>query len=71
MIGYFEEEAVRSYTQYLEMIENGQINDVPAPRLAIEYYGMSENAKLSDMIKCVRADEQKHATVNHNFSNQH
>ncbi len=70
MIGYFEEEAVRSYTQYLEMIENGQIKDVPAPRLAIEYYQLGEDAKLSDMIKCVRADEQKHAIVNHNFSKQ-
>jgi ubiquinol oxidase len=68
MIGYFEEEAVRSYTQYLEMIENGQIEDVPAPRLAVEYYSMNDDVKLSDMIKMVRADEQKHADVNHNFS---
>lgn len=68
MIAYFEEEAVRSYTSYLEMVENGQLEDVPAPKLAIEYYKLPKSAKLSDMIKCVRADEKRHSTVNHRFS---
>ncbi len=68
MIAYFEEEAVRSYTSYLEMIENGQLEDVPAPNLAIQYYKLSSDAKLSDMIRCVRNDEQKHSLVNHKFS---
>jgi len=68
MIGFFEEEAVKSYTSYLEMIENGQIEDIPAPRLAIEYYKLANDAKLSDMIKCVRQDEQKHAYANHSYS---
>lgn len=68
MIGFFEEEAVKSYTSYLEMIENGQIEDIPAPRLAIEYYKLANDVKLSDMIKCVRQDEQKHAYVNHLYS---
>ena len=64
MVHYFEEEAVSSYTNYLELIEGGQIEDVPAPQLAIEYYNLPSEAKLSDMIKCVRADEQHHADVN-------
>ena len=64
MVHYFEEEAVSSYTNYLELIEGGQIEDVPAPQLAIDYYNLSSEAKLSDMIKCVRADEQHHADVN-------
>jgi rubrerythrin len=64
MIHYFEEEAVRSYTQYLEMIESGEIEDVPAPQLAIDYYSLASDARLSDMIQCVRADEQHHADVN-------
>ena len=29
MIGYFEEEAVRSYTDYLAMVENGEVENVP------------------------------------------
>jgi ubiquinol oxidase len=70
MIAYFEEEAVRSYTNYLEMIKNNQLPNPPAPQLAIEYYGLQKDAKLSDMIKCVRADEAKHAEVNHRMSNQ-
>ena len=64
MVHYFEEEAVSSYTNYLGLIEGGQIEDVPAPQLAIEYYNLPSHAKLSDMIKCVRADEQHHSDVN-------
>ena len=68
MIGYFEEEAVRSYTDYLAIVESGQVENVPAPQLAIDYYGMKKNAKLSDLIKCVRADEEKHSKVNHRYA---
>jgi len=70
MIAYFEEEAVRSYTNYLDLIHSNQIADVPAPQLAIEYYGLDEDAKLSDMIECVRADEQKHSEVNHKIADR-
>lgn len=70
MIAYFEEEAVRSYTNYLDLIESKQIEDVPAPQLAIEYYGLEKDAKLSEMIKCVRADEQKHSEVNHKIADR-
>jgi len=70
MIAYFEEEAVRSYTNYLDLIHSKQIEDVPAPQLAIEYYGLNKDAKLSDMIECVRADEQKHSEVNHKIADR-
>ena len=69
MIGYFEEEAVRSYTDYLAMVESGQVENVPAPQLAIDYYKMKKNAKLSDLIKKVRADEVHHSKVNHRYAN--
>ena len=68
MIGYFEEEAVRSYDEYIELIENGTIENVPAPRLAIEYYDMDIDATLLDMVKHVREDERKHATANHRMA---
>ena len=68
MIAYFEEEAVRSYTEYLELIESGQIEDVPAPQLAIEYYGLKDTATLSTLVRCVRQDEQKHSQVNHRIA---
>jgi len=68
MIAYFEEEAVRSYTEYLELIESGEIEDVPAPQLAVDYYEMIEDAKLSDMIRYVRWDEQRHSKANHRMA---
>jgi ubiquinol oxidase len=68
MIGYFEEEAVKSYTEYLAMVESGEVENVPAPELAIKYYKMKKNAKLSDLIKKVRADEEHHSKVNHRYA---
>ena len=70
MVRYFEEEAVKSYTHYLEMVESGKIENVPAPLLAIEYYGLNMEAKLSDLIACVRADEQHHAIANARFADE-
>ena len=69
MIGYFEDEAVNSYTEYLNMVESGELDDSPAPPLAIDYYNLANNAKLSDVIKCVRADEQHHSKTNHEYAN--
>ncbi len=68
MIHYFEEEAVKSYTEYLKMVESGEVENIPAPQLAIDYYGMKKSAKLSDLIKKVRADEQKHSKINAFYS---
>lgn len=69
MVHYFEEEAVVSYTQYLKLIESGEVEDVPAPQLAIDYYSLLPDAKLSDMIIKVRRDETKHSKVNWDYSN--
>ena len=68
MIGYFEEEAVKSYTEYLGMVKNGDVENVPAPELAIKYYKMKKTAKLSDLIIKVRADEMHHSEVNHKYA---
>ena len=69
MIHYFEEEAVKSYTEYLSLVESGEVENVPAPKLAIEYYGMNPDARLSTMIEFIRADEQKHSKVNLEYAN--
>ena len=68
MIGYFEDEAVKSYTEYLELVESGKVEDIQAPKLAINYYKLSSDAKLSDLIRCVRADEEHHSETNHNYA---
>ena len=68
MVGYFEDQAVISYTQYLEEIANGNTPNVKAPQIAIDYYNLPKNAKLSDVVIAVRADEQGHADVNHGMA---
>jgi ubiquinol oxidase len=68
MIAYFEEEAVRSYDEYIKLIKAGEIEDVPAPQLAIEYYGLTDGARLLDMVYRVRADEQRHSEANHRMA---
>ena len=69
MTHYFEEEAVKSYTEYLHLIEEGKIEDVDAPQIAIEYYGMNPDARLSTMIEFIRADEANHSKVNLEYAN--
>lgn len=65
LIGYFEEEAVVSYTQYLAEIEAGRHENVAAPDIAIKYWNLPADAKLSDVVIAVRADEAGHRDVNH------
>ena len=68
MIGYFEDQAVISYTQYLEEIAKGNVPDIKAPQIAIDYYNLRKDARLSDVVVAVRADEQGHAEVNHSMA---
>ena len=70
MIGYFEDEAVKSYTEYLELVESGKVENIAAPSLAISYYGLGSDAKLTDLIRCVRADEEHHSETNHNYADK-
>ena len=70
MIGYFEEEAVISYTQYLEGIDRGEIENVPAPSIAIDYWQLPHDARLRDVVIAVRADEMGHRDVNHGFADE-
>ena len=67
VVGYFEEEAVISYTQYLTEVDAGTHENVPSPRIAIDYWQLDEDAKLRDVIIAVRADEAEHRDVNHEF----
>ena len=70
MVGYFEEEAVLSYTLYLAEIDKGTVENVPAPRIAIDYWHLPEDARLRDVVLAVRQDEAGHRDVNHDFANQ-
>ena len=70
LVGYFEEEAVFSYTEYLQGVLEGEYENIPAPKIAIDYWHLKKDARLSDVIKAVRKDEMNHRDVNHYFSNQ-
>lgn len=70
IVGYLEEEAVYSYTEYLEGVDSGKYENVAAPRIAIDYWQLPEDARLREVIVAVRADEAKHRDVNHGFADE-
>jgi ubiquinol oxidase len=69
VVGYLEEEAVVSYTGYLAEIDAGRVENVPAPKVAIDYWKLPEGALLRDVVLVVRDDEARHRDVNHGFAN--
>ena len=68
VVGYLEEEAVVSYTGYLAQVDSGFVENVPAPKIAIDYWKLASDARLRDVIIAVRADEAKHRDINHGFA---
>lgn len=70
VVGYLEEEAVYSYTEYLAGVDDGTYENVAAPQIAIDYWQLAPEARLRDVILVVRADEATHRDVNHGFANE-
>ena len=70
IVGYLEEEAVVSYTQYLDEIDSGKIENVAAPQIAIDYWKLPSDATLRDVVIAVRADEAEHRDTNHAFADK-
>ncbi len=70
VVGYFEEEAVISYTMYLEELDEGRSPNVPAPEIAKHYWKLPDDATLRDVVLVVRADEAHHRDVNHRFADE-
>lgn len=70
LVGYFEEEAVISYTQFLVAIDEGRIENVAAPSLAIDYWHLPADARLRDVVIAVRRDEAGHRDANHHMADQ-
>ena len=70
LVGYFEEEAVLSYTHYLAEIDAGHVPDVAAPAVAKRYWKLADTARLRDVVLVVRADEAHHRDVNHGLADQ-
>lgn len=69
-VGYLEEEAVYSYTEYLADIDAGRAENIPAPEFAIKYWNLAADARLRDVVIVVRQDEAGHRDVNHDLSDE-
>lgn len=70
VVGYLEEEAIISYTQFLAEIDAGKHANVQAPQIAIDYWNMPTDSTLRDVILKVRQDEAKHREKNHQFADK-
>ncbi|KRX06133.1 hypothetical protein PPERSA_00013 [Pseudocohnilembus persalinus] len=75
-VGHLEEQAVITYTHLIEEInrEGSPVNhwkNQPAPKMAIEYWQLEENATLLDVVLAVRKDEEHHKDVNHDLANDY
>ncbi|KAF6138735.1 hypothetical protein GIB67_040867 [Kingdonia uniflora] len=71
VVGYLEEEAIHSYTEFLKELDKGKIENVPAPAIAIDYWRLPADSTLRDVVMVVRADEAHHRDVNHFASDIH
>ncbi|KAI7725573.1 hypothetical protein M8C21_019249 [Ambrosia artemisiifolia] len=69
--GYLEEEAIHSYTEFLKELDKGNIENVKAPAIAIDYWRLPADSTLRDVVMVVRADEAHHRDVNHFASDIH
>ncbi|GMF37135.1 unnamed protein product [Phytophthora fragariaefolia] len=70
-VGFLEEEAAKTYTNLLEDMEHGHLDEwciMTAPLIGRSYYNLPDDAKVYDMIKCIRADEASHRGANHTFA---
>jgi hypothetical protein len=71
LVGYLEEEAVATYTKCLEEFKKGNLpvwEKTPAPEIARNYWHLSKDATMYDVIRNIRADEANHRDVNHTLA---
>jgi len=67
-VGYLEEQAVITYTDIINKIDEGKLpmwSSLPAPVIAKNYWKLGDNALMRDVILAIRADEAHHRQVNH------
>ncbi|KAK9277224.1 hypothetical protein L1049_006763 [Liquidambar formosana] len=65
IVGYLEEEAVRSYSDFLADLDKGNVENVAAPAIAIDYWRLPPDSTLRDVVMVIRADEAHHRDLNH------
>ncbi|KAF9279577.1 Alternative oxidase, mitochondrial precursor [Mortierella alpina] len=70
VVGYLEEQAVISYTHMLDEIKTGVLENGPAPKIAIDYWNLEDNATIRDVCLAIRLDENVHMQTNHHLSDR-
>ena len=70
IVGYLEEEAIKSYTLFLEEIDRGAHANPPAPKIALDYWHLKASATLRDVVLATRSDEIRHRDTNHRFADE-
>ncbi|KAI1316353.1 inducible alternative oxidase 2 [Mortierella claussenii] len=70
VVGYLEEQAVISYTHMLDEIKSGVLENGPAPKIAIDYWNLEDNASVRDVCLAIRLDEAVHMQTNHHLSDR-
>ena len=65
---YLAEESIRAYSDHLAGLAADPASNGPAPPVAISYWGLPADAKLSDMIAAMREDEAIQRDVHHAFA---
>ncbi|PHT30802.1 Ubiquinol oxidase 1, mitochondrial [Capsicum baccatum] len=70
-VGYLEEEDIHSYTEFLKELGNGNIENIPTPAIAIDYWHLPKYFTLCNVVMVVRIDEAHHRNVNYFASDSH
>lgn len=70
LVGYLEEEAVRSYSHYLDLVDTHEHRNIQAPEMAIAFWNLPSDARLRDVIQATIEDEKRHRDANHSFANK-
>lgn len=71
LVGFLEEHAVHSYTEMINRIDNGKLDNPPATQITKDYWGLPDNATLRDALLVIRADEADHRLVNHSLGDEY
>ncbi|GJZ89670.1 hypothetical protein Tco_0661452 [Tanacetum coccineum] len=64
-------QAIHSYTEFFKELDKGNIENVKAPAIAVDYWRLPADATLLDVVMVVREDEAHHRDVNHFASDIH
>eukprot|EP00340_Litonotus_pictus_P009580 CAMPEP_0170514592 /NCGR_PEP_ID=MMETSP0209-20121228/1173_1 /TAXON_ID=665100 ORGANISM="Litonotus pictus, Strain P1" /NCGR_SAMPLE_ID=MMETSP0209 /ASSEMBLY_ACC=CAM_ASM_000301 /LENGTH=197 /DNA_ID=CAMNT_0010798747 /DNA_START=320 /DNA_END=913 /DNA_ORIENTATION=+ len=72
MVGYLEEEAVKTYTNMINDFDKGKLpkwKKMPISEDPKRYWELPQEATMRELLLAIRADEVNHREFNHHFAN--